>query len=785
MAQCQVGHPPSWTCAVCPEKSSSPPEPPQLYFNEQGELIPYVVVPRIAAAALVKIPRPSPRIEMNDDDDLDLELQYPDDEATAPPPASCSTPTMAALEHSQSPHVLRMRSPSLVPLRTDLSTTIPDSVQGAARDRKVLNPLPYPSSTRSTLALLCPTDGCNGITPTAGRRCLSCIHSSWSRLRGSRFEGQSTEVVPLPRANRQTRNGLVKEVIEEVIDLTAAAEEKKEKKKKVKKNVRLLVRVPGTSDTEIVVLERPVVDPVDADPTAVESWNGTGWDSDLTDLTSDDDETEVQPVVEPPRTPFKIRIPPRSLTKPLPRARENPSSEPLDTSSSNIPSAPLTTNPTSYSPSPSTAPHDPGNQPAAVPARRLCTIARCRAPIPPITEYRWKCCTSCRTHYRQYQRDRLKGLRNAAAANTPGNSPTPPQLAQESSAPHTPVREQSAVVFPGVTPVPIAPKSRQRKEWEREEMRRALEASIMPHEQSDTVPPDMSAQAQLTRFPEGYVSGARVCMGHTCEQILPGEAEYPSEFCMVCGRRERLGLVYPITLERRPGRCKYADCGTLIVDRGIEECQQCVKRMRKSPAQALVRKKKLKAPGTPTPPPRPDVVNHEQSSKSSRKRKRVSPYPVYQSRDAVIRDFGTRFIGFIQAQSYYAMMRGGTLAGPTMFDFCGEYSIVALDLDVVGRRPMVEAHARNVKSDIERVCGIEFSPTSWVSILGSPRGIINRFACTHVVDMQRVPPPPGCPPFLDPPLKTMQGELEVAVLADDSHRCLAGEKTIVRFRLVG
>jgi hypothetical protein len=34
-------------------------------------------------------------------------------------------------------------------------------------------------------------------------------------------------------------------------------------------------------------------------------------------------------------------------------------------------------------------------------------------------------------------------------------------------------------------------------------------------------------------------------------------------------------------------------------------------------------------------------------------------------------------------------------------------------------------------------------------------------------------------------MKPMTGELEIAAFPDHSHRCLPGEKTIIRFRLLG
>ena len=148
----------------------------------------------------------------------------------------------------------------------------------------------------------------------------------------------------------------------------------------------------------------------------------------------------------------------------------------------------------------------------------------------------------------------------------------------------------------------------------------------------------------------------------------------------------------------------------------------------------------------------------------------------------LLKDFGIRFNGFIEAQSYYLLLRGAHPA-QAMFDFSGEYSVIAPDLDVVGRRRAVEAHIHRVKDAVAREGGLEFSATSWMSILGSQPGIVTRFACVHVVETHQT----------DHSLlhgysslpKSMQGELEVAVLPDDSHKYFAGEKTIVRFRLVG
>ena len=84
------------------------------------------------------------------------------------------------------------------------------------------------------------------------------------------------------------------------------------------------------------------------------------------------------------------------------------------------------------------------------------------------------------------------------------------------------------------------------------------------------------------------------------------------------------------------------------------------------------------------------------------------------------------------------------------------------------------------------------SPKRMVSIFDF--GIITRFVCMRDVAMPiskpvDVQPEPGRgggeEPTPAPYSKTMQGELEISVLADKSHRFIPGQRTILRFRLVG
>ena len=88
------------------------------------------------------------------------------------------------------------------------------------------------------------------------------------------------------------------------------------------------------------------------------------------------------------------------------------------------------------------------------------------------------------------------------------------------------------------------------------------------------------------------------------------------------------------------------------------------------------------------------------------------------------------------------------------------------------------------------------SPKRMVSIFDF--GIITRFVCMREVAMPiskpvDVQPEPGGGGGEEPTptpspaacSKTMQGELEISVLADKSHRFIPGQRTILRFRLVG
>ncbi|KAJ7875415.1 hypothetical protein B0H13DRAFT_2348155 [Mycena leptocephala] len=106
------------------------------------------------------------------------------------------------------------------------------------------------------------------------------------------------------------------------------------------------------------------------------------------------------------------------------------------------------------------------------------------------------------------------------------------------------------------------------------------------------------------------------------------------------------------------------------------------------------------------------------------------------------------------------------------FDFSGEYSVVAANYDVVKNQAAIALIVHDLKNAIADTHWLNFAPTSWGSILDEPGGVATSFCCMHSV---------ACRGWS----KSMPGELEIVVLPDDSRRYFPGQRTIVRFRLVG
>ncbi|KAJ7938006.1 hypothetical protein B0H13DRAFT_1943245 [Mycena leptocephala] len=148
--------------------------------------------------------------------------------------------------------------------------------------------------------------------------------------------------------------------------------------------------------------------------------------------------------------------------------------------------------------------------------------------------------------------------------------------------------------------------------------------------------------------------------------------------------------------------------------------------------------------------------------------------PPYQCHKDLLDDFSSRLHSFIDTQAYHSHM--GFPALQVLFDFHGEYSIVAADYDIAGRKAAVDVRVDGIEDIVASVTGLNFGPRSFYV---RPYGIITRLCCYKMLH----PLPATYAPTPAP--QNMLGELEVHVLPNVSHRYFPGEKTIVRFRLFG
>ncbi|KDR83622.1 hypothetical protein GALMADRAFT_235913 [Galerina marginata CBS 339.88] len=371
-------------------------------------------------------------------------------------------------------------------------------------------------------------------------------------------------------------------------------------------------------------------------------------------------------------------------------------------------------------------------RPAGIYARK-CAAPKCSQLL--ATSYRWKSCVMCRSRSREYQRKKqnLQGRRT--------------QLDEE-------LKQIRALGTP-------------------------LAGDLLCRETSEV--------EEVTLVP-----GARLCFIRNCTYIIPPVNEYRWKMCALCRllkkeRRQQEKLKNDPTV-RQPsskkvtgipfldylckkspviesGRCRILDCGMLVQDSSSSDCRQCVARrlwlLHGGDNSSKQHRHLTQSVVEPLGPP---------------------PYPRFKSFSACLLLFKERLAGFLKAQSIFFLFKLPS-TGNALFSFDGEYSIVALDFDVVKRKEEVDANVLQLKREIEYVGRIKFSPKRLLSILDGG-GIAIRFSCLHPV------------PILNPTnnrgetsigtiVKTMQCEMEIAVLPDHSHRLMPGQRTIIRFRLFG
>ncbi len=240
-------------------------------------------------------------------------------------------------------------------------------------------------------------------------------------------------------------------------------------------------------------------------------------------------------------------------------------------------------------------------------------------------------------------------------------------------------------------------------------------------------------------------AGSRICVIKNCGLVLPPVEEYKFKLCRECRKRTNK------TRQRRQLRAEGKVDPEL--DKEIERMRARWKQ--RVAAQAVVVPVAQAEAATPMPP---------------EAKPRTPAYPEYSALPLLVNDFSQRITGFLESQTLYVRHHHGPTADQQRmitFGFDGEYSVVAMDMDIEGRKEAIMDFVERVKAELERVGGLTFdSQTRFVSFQHG--GILTRYACGQAVG-----------PIV------MRGELEIAILPEYTHRFFPGQRTVVRFRMVG
>ncbi|KZT12509.1 uncharacterized protein LAESUDRAFT_753584 [Laetiporus sulphureus 93-53] len=149
-----------------------------------------------------------------------------------------------------------------------------------------------------------------------------------------------------------------------------------------------------------------------------------------------------------------------------------------------------------------------------------------------------------------------------------------------------------------------------------------------------------------------------------------------------------------------------------------------------------------------------------------------------------------RFFGFLSAQAQYLRFKFSQGLkndgfGPVLFNFDGEYSIVA---DPAGGP--VDSTVKNVMSQIETTIGVKFREASVYTC--PDHSIVTRFGCLHEIQVEV--PHILTSPTMEPSVpnatggllvRRMAGEMEVHIAWDRRHKYFPGQKIALHFKLLG
>jgi hypothetical protein len=73
---------------------------------------------------------------------------------------------------------------------------------------------------------------------------------------------------------------------------------------------------------------------------------------------------------------------------------------------------------------------------------------------------------------------------------------------------------------------------------------------------------------------------------------------------------------------------------------------------------------------------------------------------------------GKRLLDFLKAQSIFYLFKPD-YSTKALFTFDGEFSVVALDFDVVSRKSEIDVSALKLKKELERLGRLKFAFVNW------------------------------------------------------------------------
>lgn len=194
----------------------------------------------------------------------------------------------------------------------------------------------------------------------------------------------------------------------------------------------------------------------------------------------------------------------------------------------------------------------------------------------------------------------------------------------------------------------------------------------------------------------------------------------------------------------------------------------------------------------------------------------ISPFPAFQNRSVLLSEFRTMLGRFLEAQVLYLRVKLQTAGekallrlDPVLFAFDGEYSTVTGQRGYQDnvqsksgpghiQEEEMKREAVSTVRELDSTLFTEFKPTEGFRI--KTGGVIVRYKCA----LELIIPLRPLPKTADskdtntstpsesvtssshvPYMKSVFGELEVAIIPDDSHSILVGRRTIIRFRMLG